>query len=302
MYEQAASSSKWQRKLRHLFSNYTGQKNRTKVGNFVITVFIILIALFSSIPLVMAIGMSLKPLNELFYYPPRLLPEHPTLENFSTLFTLMSTTWVPFSRYVFNTFFLTIAATVGHVLLASMAAYPLAKNHFPGQKLMNAAILYSLMFVAAVADVANYLTISWLGWINTYWAVIIPSWGAPLGLFIMKNYMTTLPDSLLEAARIDGCNDISMYGRIVMPIVKPAWLTVIILMFQQIFSATNSQYIYSEEMKTLPYALNQIVTGGIVRTGAAQAASVLMLLVPAIVFIVNQSSIIDTMATSGLKE
>ncbi len=301
MYERTASP-RWRRRLRRIFSNYTGKRNRTKAGNLAITLFIAVIALFSAIPLVMAVGMSLKPLNELFFYPPRLFPNKPTLSNFTQLFTLMGTTWVPFSRYIFNTVFLTLASTVGHVLLASMAAYPLAKNRFPGREVMNKAILYSLMFVATVADVANYLTISALGWIDTYWAVIIPSWGAPLGLFIIKNYTTTIPDSLLEAARIDGCSDVGIYWRIVMPVIKPAWLTVIILTFQQTWSATNSQYIYKEELKTLPYALNQIVSGGVIRQGAGQAVGVLMLLVPAVVFIINQSSIIDTMATSGLKE
>ncbi len=300
MYER--ESSPWKKRLHRLFSNYTGNRNRTKAGDIAVTLFLLILALFSCIPLVMSISMALKPLNELFYYPPRLFPNNPTLSNFSQLFTLMGTTWVPFSRYVFNTVFLTLATTVGHVVLASMAAYPLAKNHFAGRELMNRAILYSLMFVATVADVANFLTISALGMLDTYWAVLIPSWGAPLGLFIIRNYLTTVPDSLLEAARIDGCNDIGIYWRIIMPIAKPAWITVIILTFQSSWGATNSQYIYSEELKTLPYALNQIVSGGIIRQGAGQAASVLMLLVPAIVFIVNQSNVVNTMATSGMKE
>lgn len=285
-----------------LFRRYSGDRNRTRSGNFFMALFITLIAVFSAIPLVMSIGMSLKPLNELFYYPPRLLPEQPTLSNFSSLFSLLQSTWVPFSRYVFNTLFITLASTVGHVLIASMAAYPLAKIRFPGRGVMNKAVMFSLMFVAAVADVANYLTISALGWIDTYAAVIVPFMGAPLGLFILRNYMTTVPDSLLEAARIDGCSDLGIYWRIVMPLVKPAWLTVIILMFQQVWGATNTTYIYSEELKTLPYALSQITSGGVVRMGAGQAASVLMLLVPALVFVFNQSRILGTMATSGLKE
>lgn len=285
-----------------LFTQYIAGSNRSRSGNVAMALFILIIAVFSAIPLVMAVGMSLKPLNELFYYPPRLFPERPTLENFASLFSLLQTTWVPFSRYVFNTLFITVVSTGGHVLLASMAAYPLAKLTFPGRKMMNAAVMYSLMFVAAVADIANYLTISALGWIDTYAAVIVPFMSAPLGLFILRNYMTTVPTSLLEAAKIDGCNDIVIYWKIVMPLVKPAWLTVIILMFQQVWGVSNTTYIYSEELKTLPYALSQITSGGVVRAGAGQAASVLMLLVPAVVFIFNQSRILGTMATSGMKE
>ena len=303
MTEPKEISASKKRKLKGLlFKQYIAGSNRSRSGNVAMALFIIVIAIFSAIPLVMAIGMSLKPLNELFYYPPRLLPERPTLENFSSLFSLLQTTWVPFSRYVFNTLFITIVSTDGHVLLASMAAYPLAKLNFPGRKTMNTAVMYSLMFVAAVADIANYLTISALGWIDTYAAVIVPFMSAPLGLFILRNYMTTVPTSLLEAAKIDGCNDIVIYWKIVMPLVKPAWLTVIILMFQQVWGVANTTYIYSEELKTLPYALSQITSGGVVRAGAGQAASVLMLLVPAIVFIFNQSRILGTMATSGMKE
>lgn len=271
-------------------------------ADYMINFVILFLAVFSAVPLVMSIGMAFKPLNELFYFPPRLLPEIPTMDNFAQLFSLMKTTWVPFSRYIFNTFFITLTATVGHVIITSMAAYPLAKNNFKGRRIINNMVLYSLMFVAAVNDVANYITISWLGWIDTYFAVIIPFLGAPLGLFIMRNYMTTLPQSLLEAARIDGCNEISIYARIVMPIVKPAWLTVGILMFQQVWNQPHTTYIYREELKTLPYALGQIVSGGIVRMGAGQAVAVVMLVVPALFFIFSQTAIINTMATSGIKD
>ena len=183
-----------------------------------------------------------------------------------------------------------------------MCAYPLAKLKIPGINLLNTMVMLSLMFVSAVTDVANYLTISWLGWLDTYRACIIPAMGASLGLFIMRNYMTTIPDSLLEAAKIDGCSDFQIYWRIVMPLSKPAWLTVAILMFQQVWSLDNTNYVYDESLKTLPYALSQITSGALVRQGAGQAVGVLMMIVPAIVFMVNQTKIIETMASSGMKE
>ena len=277
-------------------------RNRRKYGDVIVAIILITIAVFSAIPLVMSIGMSLKPINELFYFPPRILPTEPTLDNFVLLFKRMKTTYVPFSRYAFNTIFLTLATTGGHLLLASMAAYPLAKIPFPGQKSFNNVVLYSLMFVSTVNDIANYLTISWLGWLDTYLAVIIPGMGASLGLFIMTNYMRTIPDALLEAAEIDGCSFFGTYRRIVMPMARPAYLTVFILMFQQMWSQNNSAYVFSEELKTLPYALTQITSGGIVLMGAAQAVGVLMLIVPAVVFIFNQTQIVETMATSGIKD
>lgn len=281
----------------------TGSRlNRKAYGDVFMLILVGLMAAFSFFPLLMAVSMSLKPIHELFYYPPKLLAENPTLDNFRMLLSLMQNTRVSFFRYAFNTVFISLAVTVGHVFLASMAAYPLAKLKIPGTKALNKMIMLALMFVPAVTDVANYLTVSKLGWLDTYWACIIPTMGASLGLFIMRNYMTTIPDSLLEAARIDGCSDFQIYWRIVMPLARPAWLTVAILMFQQVWTMDNTNYVYDESLKTLPYALSQITSGALVRQGASQAVGVLMMIVPAIVFIVNQTKIIETMASSGMKD
>ena len=276
--------------------------NRKAYGDVLMLILVGVMAAFSFFPLLMSIGMALKPVNELFYFPPKLLPEKPTLDNFRMLFSLMQNTRVSIFRYTLNTIFISLAVTLGHVFLASMAAYPLAKLKIPGIKLINTMITLSLMFVSAVTDVANYLTVSWLGWLDTYWACIIPPMSASLGLFIMRNYMTTIPDSMLEAARIDGCSNFQIYWRIVMPLSRPAWLTVAILIFQQVWSMDNTNYVYDEALKTLPYALNQVTSGALVRQGAGQAVGVLMMIVPAIVFMVNQTKIIETMATSGMKE
>jgi len=281
----------------------TGSRlNRKAYGDVMMLILVGLMAAFSFFPLLMAVSMAMKPIHELFYYPPKLLAENPTLDNFRMLLSLMQNTRVSFFRYAFNTVLISLAVTIGHVFLASMAAYPLAKLKIPGIKAINTMVMLSLMFVSAVTDVANYLTVSWLKWLDTYWACIIPTMGASLGLFIMRNYMSTIPDSLLEAARMDGCTDFQLYWRIVMPLSKPAWLTVAILMFQQVWSMDNTNYVYDESLKTLPYALSQITSGALVRQGAGQAVGVLMMIVPAIVFMVNQSKIIETMASSGMKD
>ena len=288
--------------LPRFFTNKTSKVNRSKSGNIIVFIFIFGMALFSAIPLVLSIGMSLKPINELYAFPPTLLPRAPTVDNYKMLFSLLSNTRVAFSRYIFNTLFITLATTAAHVLIASMAAYPLAKGIFKGKKLLNTLVLYSLMFVPAIADVINYQTITALNWIDSYFAAIAPNVAMSLGLFLFVNYMTTIPTTLLEAARIDGCTDFSIYARIIMPVCKPAWLTLVIIMFQNIWGQTHSAYIFKESMKTLPYALSQITSGGYIRAGAAQAVGVLMLVLPAAVFIFNQTQIMETMATSGIKE
>lgn len=278
------------------------RRNRKTYGDVLMLLLIALMALFSIVPLIMSVSMALKPIHELFYYPPKIFAENPTLDNLRLLFNLMQSTRVSFSRYVFNTLFITVTVTVGHVFLASMAAFPLAKMKIPFVKTLNSIVLLSLMFVPAVTDVANYLTVSWLGWLDSYRASIVPAMGASLGLFIMRNYMTTIPDTLIEAAHIDGCSNYRLYWQIIMPMSRPAWLTVIILTFQQTWNLDNSNYAYAESLKTLPYAFSQITSGSLIRMGAAQAVGVVMLVLPAVVFMVNQTRIIDTMATSGIKE
>lgn len=289
-------------RVKRLFSNRTDRVSRSKLGDLLMLLFIGTAAVFCAMPLVLSIGMSLKPIHELYVFPPTLWPRSLTGDNYKMLFSLLSTGQVAFSRYVFNTVFITVVTTACHVVFASMAAYPLAKGDFPGRKLLHQMVLLALMFVPAIADVINYMTISGLGWLDTYMAAIAPNLATSLGLFLITNYMTTIPDSLLEAAKIDGCTEFRIYTSVIMPICKPAWLTLIIIMFQNIWGQTHTAYIYKESMKTLPYALTQITKGGYIRAGAAQAVGVLMLVVPAVIFIFNQSKILETMASSGIKE
>jgi len=288
--------------VKRLFSNRTKQVNRSKAGNLGVYIFIGLIAAYSIIPLILLVSNSLKPISELYIYPPKWLPINPTFDNFKVLFSLMSSTWIPFSRYIFNTLFVTVITTVLHIIIAAFAAYPLAKHTFRGKTLINTLIMYSLMFVPAVTDVVNYMTISGLGLINSYIAMILPNVYYTLGLFMLRNYMTTIPTTLVEAAKIDGCSEVRTLWRIIMPMAKPAWLTLVILMIQNMWGQANNTYVYAEKYKTLPAALSQITTGGLVRIGAGQAVGVIMLIVPATVFIINQKKMVETMASSGIKE
>lgn len=263
------------------------------------------VAVFMSLPLVFTISNAFKPLDEIFTFPPKLFVRNPTFKNFTDLVGIFSDSWVPFSRYVFNTFFIAIAGTVGHVLLASAAAYPLAKINFPGRKILFSIVVLSLMFTAYVTQVPNYMIISYLGLLNSYWAILLPALSMTLGLYLMKQFMEQIPDSLLEAGKIDGASEYRIFWQIVMPIVRPAWLTLIIFSLQSLWtngSVTSHKYIYSEHLKTVDYVFGQIASGGLVRTGPVAAVTFLMMLVPITVFIVTQSSIIQTMSTSGLKE
>ena len=275
--------------------------NRSRGGNIASLLMLILLGTFMLLPLIFVASNAFKPLDELFIYPPRLFVRHPTTDNFNDLMVIMAQSWVPFSRYVFNTLFLTAMGTLGHLLLTSMAAYALARHQFPGSRLIFSTIVLSLMFTPAVTGIPVYILISKLHLLDTYAAVLLPAMQYSLGLYLMKQFLETLPDSVMEAARIDGAGEIRIWWSVAMPMVKPAWLTLIILMIQSLWNII-SPYTYSEELKTMPQALQQILTGGIARTGVSAAVSLLILSVPLITFIFSQSRIIETMNASGIKE
>ena len=277
--------------------------NRSAGGDAGITFLLVLMGAFMFLPMLYVIMQSLKPLDELWMYPPRFYVMSPTLENFVDLFNLMNTSWVPFSRYIFNTVFTSVAGTFGHLFLASLAAYALAKIKFPGRGWMFQAVQLSLMFNATVTATASFILMSVLGFLDTYWAIIVPAWCSSLGLYLMKQFMdTNVNDSVLESARLDGASELKTYWVIAMPMVKPAWLTLIIYSFQGLWNAGASMYIHSEQLKSFNYAIGQITAGGIARAGASAASTVIMMMVPILVFVVSQSNIIETMGSSGMKD
>ncbi len=293
---------KWYKDKNKKFKKYHKVRlSRSKWGDGILFLALLLFGLFSAYPLIFTICNSLKGLDEIFVFPPRLFPRNITFDNFVDLFNLIGNTQIPISRYFVNTLVITLLGTIGHVILASLCAYPLAKHRFPGRHLINQLIVYSLMFSAAVTAIPSYMIISWLGLIDNQLAIIIPAFGFTLGIFLMRQFMTTIPDELLDAAKIDGANEYQIFFRIVMPLVRPAWLTLIILLFQQLWGTDGGAYIFTENLKPLSYALRQIVAGGIARTGTAAAVTVIMLIVPITIFIFNQTKMLNTMSHSGLK-
>ena len=277
--------------------------NRSVGGDTGIFVFLAIMGVFMFLPMYYTFIQSFKPLDELWMFPPRFYVSKPTTKNFGDLFSLLNTSWVPFSRYIFNTVFITAAGTFGNLFFSSVAAYALAKIPFPGRKGIFWLMQKSLMFTSTVTAIANFLTLSYLGLMDNVFAIIIPAWGSTMGLYLMKQFMdSSISDDVLESARLDGCSELRTFWQIAMPMVKPAWLTLIIYSFQGLWQTGSSPYIYSEQFKTLNYAIAQITAGGVARAGAAAAGTVIMMIVPILVFVITQSNIIETMATSGMKD
>jgi ABC-type glycerol-3-phosphate transport system permease component len=284
-------------------TQFTRSINRSKGGDVGIFILLAIVALIMVLPMVYAICQSLKPLDELFVFPPRFFVVNPTFKNYRDLFSLINNSWVPFSRYIFNTVFISLAGTFGNVLFASYAAYALAKIKFPGRKFLFSVVVYSLMFNSTVTGITNFITMSALGWVDTYLAVIVPSWCYTFGLYLMKQFMeTSVNDSVLESARLEGASENLIFWKIAMPMVKPAWITLIIFVFKDLWNMGSSMYIYSEQLKTFNYAISQLVTAGIARSGVSAAATVIMMIVPITVFVITQSNVITTMSASGMKD
>lgn len=275
--------------------------SRSRAGNIALFLVVALLGAFMVLPMVYAIINSLKPINELFYYPPRFFVERPTFDNFRDLFRLSDFSIVPIERYLFNSIFTSVITTVVYMIIASMAAYPLAKLNFSGHKIINRLIVWAILFRPEVTMIPQYVVMAKLNIVNTYGSVIFPSLAGSFGVFLMIQFMQGVPDEILESAEIDGAG----YGRawysIIMPQVKPAWLTLLIFTFQGIWNATGTSFIYDEQLKMLPAALSQVAGGGFARAGVSSAVAVILMMPPIIIFLLCENSVIETMAHSGLK-
>ena len=276
--------------------------NRSYGGDAFIITILTIFGLFFAYPLVFAINNAFKPMNEIFLFPPRLFVQRPTMNNFQDLFIIMSKSWVSFSRYIFNTVFITVVGTAGLIIIASMGAFVVSKYKFPGAKMFFSGVIITLMFSGYVTAIPNYLVMARLGWVDTYLSVIVPAFAMPMGFFLLKQFIDTIPDTLLEAAKVDGAKEFRIFIWIVLPMIKPAWLTVMIFSVQNLWNARASNFIYSEQLKTLPYALSQIILGGIARAGVGAAVTLFVMIVPLVMFILAQSNVLQTMANSGIKE
>jgi ABC-type glycerol-3-phosphate transport system permease component len=265
-----------------------------------------LLALFTLLPIVYMVSTALKPLEEMFLYPPRFFVRHPTLRNFAELLLAIDALMVPFVRYAFNSLFVAAATVGASLVLSSMAAYPLAKYpRLPGGRLFFAVVVSTLMFAPEVTQIPRYLIVDRLNLIDTYAGLIIPSLAGSYGLFLMKQFMEQLPVELIEAAKIDGASEWAIFWRVVMPLVRPAWITLIIFSFIGTWNDFFTPLIFtrSEQMKTLPLAMSSIGGGpGVVaRWGAVAAASLVVTVPTFVIFVLLQRYVMETMSYSGIK-
>lgn len=279
-------------------------KQAGKKAGGTVFIFILLFVLgdFMILPIYLTLVMSVKPVEELFVFPPKLYTLNPTLDNFKDMFDTLNEMWVPFSRYVFNSVFVTAAVTVSQCVFSAMAAFVLAKYKFPGSRFLNSVIIIALLYQSNVIYIMQYIVMNKLHLINTYWALILPSVASPICVFLMRQSISQLPDSIIESAKVDGAGAFTICWKIVMPNQKPALMTLVIFAFQAAWNIQGGSFVYDESLKTLPTVVQQAAESGLARAGVAMASSVFMLLPPVIIFMAAQKYVIETMAYSGIKE
>lgn len=277
------------------------QAGRKKGSTVLMFLFLAVLGIFIFFPVYLTVVMSVKPVEELFIFPPKLYTLRPTLKNFRDMFEIMRQNRVPFSRYVFNSITVTVSVTALQCVFVSMAAFVLAKCRFAGRKLINNIIVVSLLYQSNVIYIMQYMVLAKLNLIDSLLAVILPSVASPMGLFLMKQSISQIPDSIIESAKTDGAGLFRICWQIVMPNQKPALMTLIIFAFQSSWNMQSGAFVFHEQYKTLPTVVSQVSSAGLARAGTAMAAAVFMLVPPVVVFTAAQKHIIETMAHSGIR-
>ena len=300
------------------FSRYTGVRNRGinpkgfHVSQIKFYMILIPLSAIMLLPIIYIFSNAFKPPDELFAFPPRFLVTNPTFNNFTDLFSKLSTSGVPVSRYLFNSIIVTLITVIASIFISSAAAYALSKKRFKLKKTLFAINNVALMFVPIAVTIPRFLVIERLDLLNTFWVHILPVLALPVGLFLLKQFVDGIPDEVIEAAQIDGASDWRIYWRIILPMIQPALATIAILTFQAAWNNAeiSTLYINNESLRTLAFYLTTLTATPAASTGAANvvagqgmaaAAALIMFLPNLVIFIILQRQVMSTMSHSGLK-
>jgi multiple sugar transport system permease protein len=242
---------------------------------------------------------SIKPQADFLRTPPTLLPSIPTTDNYQRLFNQLD-----FPRFFFNSTVIALAVTVGNLVFCPMLGYALAKLRWRGKRVIMGLVLATLMVPAGITLIPNFILMSKLGFVNSYPGLILPFLAGPFGVFLMRQFMFSVPNELLEAARIDGGNEFRIFWTVVLPIATPVLATLGILTFLGNWNSFLYPLVMAQEpqMYTLPVALATFATGQFQADhGMLMAGSVILVVPVLIVFVIFQRWITEGIATTGLK-
>ena len=252
------------------------------------------------LPFMWVVSTSLKGNEQIFAIPPEFIPSSPHWENYAEVFRRM-----PFLTYFLNSTFITVVAIIGTVLSSSLVAYAFACLRWPGRDLLFYFVLTTMMLPMQVTMIPVFVMFKDLGWLNTFKPLTVPAFlgGGAFNIFLLRQFFLTIPNSLFDAARIDGCSEFRIYWNIVLPLAKPALATVAILTFLFSWNDFLGPLIYlSDQMKgTLALGLAMLTGQHQNEWGLLMAASVLMMVPVIMIFFFFQKYFIQAFTTSGIK-
>ena len=288
---------------------YKGHKinpNKFEVGQIKIFLMVLPLVILTGLPIVFIIFHAFKPMEELFAFPPKFITTNPTLDNFRKLFKASRTAGIPLSKYVFNSLLITVAVVFLSLIFSTAASYALSKLKFKGRDMMMQINQFALMFVPVAVMIPRYLVVNTMGLTNTYWAHILPLIPLPVALFLIKQFVDQVPQSLIEAAYMDGATEIHIYFKVLLPLIKPAIATAAILVFHQVWNnmEASNYYVNDEGLKSLAFYMNTLSSGTgntVAGQGVAAAASLIMFVPNLVLFCILQKNVMNTMAHSGIK-
>jgi ABC-type glycerol-3-phosphate transport system permease component len=300
--------------MRSWVRRYTGVRNRGinpqgfHVSQIKFYLLLLPLAVVMMLPIIFIFSTAFKPPDELFAFPPRFLVINPTLENFTDLLSAMAISGVPVGRYLFNSILITLVTVLTSVLVSSTAAYALSKKRFKLKQILFAINTVALMFVPIAVTIPRFLVIERLNLFDTFWVHILPVLAMPVGLFLLKQFMDSIPNEVIESAQIDGASDWQIYWSIVLPMIRPAIATIAILTFQAAWNnaETSTLYVVDESLKTFAFYVATLATAttgadAVAGQGISAAAALIMFLPNLFIFIFLQSQVMSTMSRSGLK-
>jgi ABC-type glycerol-3-phosphate transport system permease component len=272
---------------------------RYSFGRFMLYAVLIISSILMIIPFYWSVGTSLKLEQFVFSSPPQWIPSPITLANYIHVLTR-----IPFLRYFANSVLVSLVTTLGHVFFDTLAAYAFAKLTFPGRDKIFFIMLLALMVPFQVNLIPLYKIMATLHWTDTYLALIVPNLTSIFGIFLMRQFMMTIPNELLDAARIDGCSEFGVFRKVALPLALPGIATLIIFTFM----GTWNDFLWprivtkTEKLYTLPVGLAQLQMKNTSNVAQIMAGTVLTALPMIIVFLFMQRQFIEGMTAGALKE
>jgi multiple sugar transport system permease protein len=272
-------------------------RTRSTVGRALTYLVLLAGAAIMLLPFVWMVSTSLKAPADIFVYPPQWLPNPVRWSNYADVLRVL-----PFGRYVLNTTLVATSVTALHLLVSSLAAYAFARLRFPGRNRLFLAYLATLMVPGQVTLIPNFLIVKYLGWIDTYQALIVPQAFSAFGTFLLRQFFLTIPRELEDAARIDGASALGVYWRIILPLSGPALATLGVFTF----TAQWNNFLWplivinDDQLRTLTVGLRALVGQFTVQYQLLMAGSVIALLPMLVVFLLAQRFFVRGIALTGL--